>query len=430
MLAGVQISVGNFHPICYIRRQDNAGTQVTSMFKSMLATLTRYVAWDLLKVFSRTLGLLTAFFLLILIGTEAQRMNLGPGPTVQIMQYMLPLALAFAIPAAALFAVCFVYGRISADNEMVAVKSLGISPMALLWPGFILAIVLSLIGVWINNVAYSWGQTGMQRVIIQSVEEIAYRLLRSQKSYSNPRFSIVVRDVQDRTLIRPIINFQQNNDMPPCTVTAEEAVFRSNLQRGTLILRLTNYEIDAGDGFVMKDSGTMEREVPLAFASAKEQRTGSPQQLPLSQIAGQIDHQRREIARLQQSFAAEAGFELLSGDVEALSSAAWEPKRQTLLDAQNRLHRLRTEPWRRWASGFSCLAFVLLGAPLAIRFRNSDYISTFGMCFIPILIGYYPLLMYGVDQAKSGHLPPYSVWLANVVCGGIGLLFIRRVIRY
>jgi len=38
-------------------------------------------------------------------------MNLGPGPTVQIMQYMLPLALAFAIPAASLFAVCFVYGR-------------------------------------------------------------------------------------------------------------------------------------------------------------------------------------------------------------------------------------------------------------------------------------------------------------------------------
>ena len=396
----------------------------------MRATITRYVAWDLLKVFSRTLGLLTAFFLFILIGTEAQKMNLGPGPTVQIMQYALPMALAFAIPASGLFAVCFVYGRLSADNEVVAVKSLGISPMSLLWPGFVLAIVLSLVGVWINNVAYSWGQTGMQRVVIQSVEEIAYRLLRSQKSYSNPRFSIVVRDVQGRTLIRPIINFQQNNDMPPCTVTAEEAEFRSNLERGTLILKLTNYEIDAGDGFVMKDTGSMEREVPLAFASAKEQRTGTPQQLPLSQIGSEIDRQREDILRLQQSLAAEAAFELLSGDLDALGSGAWENKRLDLQGAHSRLNRLRTEPWRRWASGFSCLAFVLLGAPLAIRFRNSDYISTFGMCFIPILIGYYPLLMYGIDQAKSGILPPYFVWLANVICGGIGLFFIRRVIRY
>ena len=174
----------------------------------------------------------------------------------------------------------------------------------------------------------------------------------------------------------------------------------------------------------------MEREVPLAFASAKEQRTGSPQQLPLSQIAGEIDAQREEILRLRQSLAAEAGFELLSGDFDALSSSAWESERLALSDAQSRLHRLRTEPWRRWASGFSCLAFVLLGAPLAIRFRNSDYVTTFFMCFGPILIGYYPLFMYGIDQSKSGNLPPYSVWLANVVCGGIGLLFIRRVIRY
>ena len=396
----------------------------------MRATITRYVAWDLLRVFGQALGGLTLFIMLILIGAEATRMNLGPGPTVQIMQYMLPMALAFAIPAASLFAVCFVYGRLSADNEMVAVKSLGISPMSLLWPGFFLAFVLSLVAVWINNVAYSWGQNGMQRVVIQSVEEIAYRLLRSQKSYSNPRFSIVVRDVQGRTLIRPIINFQQNNDMPPCTLTAAEAQFRSNLERGTLILSLTDYEIDFGDGKIVRDPKTLDYEIPLAFASVKEQRIGSPQQLPLSEIPARIDQQREEILRLQQALSAEAGFELLSGNIDTLNSGAWESKHYSLSNAQDRLNRLRTEPWRRWASGFSCLAFVLLGAPLAIRFRNADYISTFGMCFIPILIGYYPLLMYGIDQAKSGVLPPYFVWLANIACSSVGLFFLRRVFRY
>lgn len=395
-----------------------------------MGTITRYVAWELLKVFLLILAAMTLFILVILIGNEARRMNLGPGPTLQIMQYMLPLALAFAVPASILFAVCFVYGRLSADNEVVAVKSLGVSPMALLWPGFVLAFALSVVSVWINDLAYSWGLTGMQRVVVQSVEEIAYRLLRSQRSYSNPRFSIVVRDVQGRTLIRPIINFQQNNDAPPCTLTAAQAEFQSNLERGTLILKLTDYEIDFGDGIIAKDSGTMFREVPLAFASATQQRTGSPQQLPLSEIATQVDEQRMEIARVEQSLATEAGFDLLAGDFEGLSAEAWRSKHKELADARSRLHRLRTEPWRRWASGFSCLAFVLLGAPLAIRFRNSDYVTTFFMCFGPILAGYYPLLMYGTDQAKSGNLPPYSVWLANIVCGGIGLLFIRRVIRY
>ena len=395
-----------------------------------MRTITRYVAWDLIKVFLLTLSGLTLFILLILIGNEARRMNLGPGPTAQIMQYMLPLALAFAIPASILFAACYVYGRLSADNEAVAVKSLGISPMALLWPGFVLAFVLSVITVWINDVAYSWGVTGMQRVVIQSVEEIAYRLLRSQKSYSNPRFSIVVRDVQGRTLIRPIINFQQNNDAPPCTLTAAQAEFRSDLERGTLRLILTDYEIDFGQGIIAKDSGTMYRDVPLSFASAKEQRTGTPQQLPLSEIASQLDEQRLEIVRIEQALAAEAAFELLSGEFDALGKEAWQHKHKELAEAKSRLHRLRTEPWRRWASGFSCLAFVLLGAPLAIRFRNSDYVTTFFMCFGPILVGYYPLLMYGIDQAKAGNLPPYWVWFANVICSLVGLFFIRRVLRY
>src|SRR4051812_2315027 len=138
-----------------------------------MGTITRYVAWDLVKVFAMALTGLTLFILLILIGNEARRMNLGPGPTAQIMQYMLPMALAFAIPASILFAVCFIYGRLSADNEVVAVKSLGVSPMSLLWPSWVLAFALSVVSVWMNDLAYSWGMTGMQRVVIQSVEEIA-----------------------------------------------------------------------------------------------------------------------------------------------------------------------------------------------------------------------------------------------------------------
>ena len=97
---------------------------------------------------------------------------------------------------------------------------------------------------------------------------------------------------------------------------------------------------------------------------------------------------------------------------------------------RQRLHRLETEPFRRWASGFSCLAFVMVGAPLAIRLRNSDLMTTFGICFLPILIVYYPLFAYGLDRAKNGALPPYCVWLGNVVCLAIGAWLLRKVSRY
>jgi lipopolysaccharide export system permease protein len=94
------------------------------------------------------------------------------------------------------------------------------------------------------------------------------------------------------------------------------------------------------------------------------------------------------------------------------------------------LHRLRTEPWRRWSSGFSCLCFVLVGAPLAIRKRTSDLMTTFGLCFGPILLLYYPFFAYGLDRAKSGELPPYTVWVANLVLATLGLWLIKKVVRY
>ena len=78
----------------------------------------------------------------------------------------------------------------------------------------------------------------------------------------------------------------------------------------------------------------------------------------------------------------------------------------------------------------SCFFFVLVGVPLAIRMRNSDFWTSFGLCFLPILLVYYPLLAFGVDRAKAGDLPPYVVWLGNAVLCVAGVGLFRRVIRY
>jgi lipopolysaccharide export system permease protein len=395
-----------------------------------MRTITRYVVWELLKIFLLLLLGLTLVVMLILVGQQALRMNLGIIPTLRVAQFILPQALAFAVPAAILFSVCFVYGRMSADNEVTAIKALGVSPGAVLWPGYVLAVILSLWGVWLNDLAFSWGHDGVQRVVLQSVEEIAYRLLRAQKTYSNNKFSITVRDVDGRALIRPIMIFQPNNDVPALTLHAQRAELRSNLERNTLRIIVTDFFIESADGMTIQNSGTSEQEIPLSYASAKEARTDSPSHLPLAQISSAVAEQREYIAQIEDSQAADIGLNLLSGDFASLSDQAWQEKRKKLTDARDRLYRLQTEPWRRWAGGFSCLCFVLVGAPLAIRLRNSDYLTTFAICFGPILLCYYPLFAYGLEAAKSGDLPPYVVWVANAACAAVGLWLLRSVLRH
>ena len=64
------------------------------------------------------------------------------------------------------------------------------------------------------------------------------------------------------------------------------------------------------------------------------------------------------------------------------------------------------------------------------RLRNRDMLTSFFLCFLPILIVYYPLLVFGVDGAKDGRLPPWSVWTGNVLLLLWGFYLLRRVIRY
>jgi len=104
-------------------------------------------------------------------------------------------------------------------------------------------------------------------------------------------------------------------------------------------------------------------------------------------------------------------------------------ERELLKAEHNRLHRVVMEPWRRWANGFSCLCFVLVGAPMAIRMRNADFLTSFFLCFLPILVVYYPVFMLGVDLAKRGSVPPTAVWLGNVLITLWGWWLLRRVVR-
>jgi lipopolysaccharide export system permease protein len=121
---------------------------------------------------------------------------------------------------------------------------------------------------------------------------------------------------------------------------------------------------------------------------------------------------------------------MLTGDFVALTGRPWDRRMADAGDMRTRLCRLQTEPYRRWSAGFSCLFFVWIGAPMAMWLRNKDFLTSFFLCFSPILVIYYPLMAYGIDGAKNGTIPPISVWAGNVVLLAAGAWLLRKVLRY
>jgi lipopolysaccharide export system permease protein len=311
---------------------------------------------------------------------------------------------------------------------VTAVKSAGISPMVLFWPTFVLAVLLSLATVWLNDLAVSWGRSGMRRVVIESVEEIAYARLAQQRSFATRNFAINVKAVEGKRLIGPTFTFQANLDTPAYTVTAEAAELRADIASDTLTVIFHEGEFEAGS--VSGRFPYEERELPLSEATRKGRGGGSPSDLPLHRVPEEIEVQERNIAVFRQENAALAGFQLLSGDFASLGSEKWQPLVQRIREGEQRIARLKMEPHRRWANGFSCLCFVMVGAPLAVRLRNVHLMTSFFLCFAPILLVYFPMLMFSVSRAKAGGIPPLSVWLGNVLMACWGWWILRRVVRY
>ena len=444
-LARVQPVSGNpseflrIHPLVPKLQLGNQGVDPTGLDRFGLPVqhyrpmriLSRYALIELIKVFLVSLCALTPMVIIGSLVTETLKQGLPPMQVIRLIPYILPFALSVTVPVTLLLATTTVYGRMAGSNEVVAIKALGISPTAILWPTVIVSFLLSLVTVWLCDLAVSWGRQGAHRVIVEAVEEIAYGMLKTHGQYSSRAFSINVKGVEGRTLIRPFLSKKARGNSPEIIVTAEEAELRADREEGVLKIIARNGSVDGGDKlkFFFPDDD-YEIVIPLGDASRAQGRSEVPSNIALRRIPGEIVKQERAIDEHKQELATRAAYEMICGDLAALTSEEWDTRYRQIDSLQARLHRLKTEPHRRWSAGFSCLCFLWVGAPMAIRLRNRELLTSFFLCFLPILGIYYPLMMWGIEGAKNGTLPPYTVWLGNVLLLIWGAYLLRKVIRY
>lgn len=387
--------------------------------------ITRYVFFELAKIFLVSSFAFVALMLIVGIAEEAKQRSLGPEILIQLIPYILPRALMFAMPATCLFSVCVVFGRMAADNEIIAVKSMGLHQSVIVFPVLAVTFLLSLAAVWVNDVSFAWSYWGIERVVLESSDKILYSVLEDQGSFKTNKFSIEVDAVDGRRLIRPVINTYSATK--PFRAIAEEATLTTDINSHSLKLEMVRGAVLLdGEQKTMFQFDQHSHPIPLKSPEEITKATGNPSHLYLSQINSEIDVQSDRLAGMNQANAIRACSQLLAGDMLGLTNADWQQRVQTQQDSAHRLSRLHVVPHRRWANGFSCLAFAMIGIPIALRMKTANYATTFGACFLPILIVYYPLFMFGLNGAKVGQLPPYAAWIGNAASIAIGAFLLWR----
>jgi lipopolysaccharide export system permease protein len=384
-----------------------------------MGILQRYVILETLKLFSVT-AVITLLLMTLGGGVrEGLRNGLPPHLMLRGMPYLIPEMLQFTFPGCALFAVCSLFGRMTAANEMLAVKSLGINPLKVIWPVLILSYFLSIVTFEVHDLCAVWARPGLRRLLTESLDEIAYGVLRTSGAFTRQGLSIIVRGVRDDVLLQPLITYDPGNGKPLVTLTAQEAKLVVNADTGTLRLECRNGELEVSGTGRLSFPDEFVHELLLDPPLPDPDNHLRPSELRCGVIPQQIRREQRLLGQLERDL--ETALRQGAAPDANLSSQAEERR--------SRLFRLQAEISRRLASGFACSCFVLLGLPVAIWSRSSDVTSVFFLCFLPILLLFYPLFVVGENLARAGVWPYCSVWLADAVLSIIGVGLLWRVLR-
>ncbi|MGN6546205.1 MAG: LptF/LptG family permease [Aureliella sp.] len=387
---------------------------------------TIYVVFEIAKIFLVTMVVFTGLIVLLGVVQKLITERISLLAILRILPYILPVSMQFTLPSSLLFAVCNVYGRLAADNEVMALKAAGVPPMRIMAPTLILGFLFSPFAVWMMDLAASWGEPGIQRVIIGQIEQVAYHTLKTTNAYSSSSgFSISVRGVEGHKLLDPEIDIQMGEG-ERSTISAKAGELKLIPEADVLRVELEDAIVSIGN----RAEGRfhhLSHDISLDKAARKGRTTDRPANIAMHALPGETSKQRESIGINDQMVATHVLMGLSIGRYDWLSS-------QTIHDASarrraglERLARLETEPYRRWACGFSCFCFVWLGIPLSIWYRTADYWFVFGVAFLPLLLIYYPLFMMALEQAKDGNWPPYTVWLGNLGILAAGWWFKHKV---
>jgi lipopolysaccharide export system permease protein len=107
--------------------------------------------------------------------------------------------------------------------------------------------------------------------------------------------------------------------------------------------------------------------------------------------------------------------------------ATAETLRVTLEDSARLMNAYGVEIHKKFALAVACFVFVLLGAPIALRFPRGGVGLTIGVSLFVFAL-YYVCLIAGESLGKRGLMPAVvSMWMANVIFAMIALLLLAKM---
>jgi lipopolysaccharide export system permease protein len=307
--------------------------------------------------------------------------------SIKMLALLLPFVLTYALPMGMLTAVLLTLGRVSAANEITAMRTAGIGLARIGAP----AVFLGVLGVAVClavNFVYAPRMRGQYREILSDAGRKSPLNLIVERTFIRdfPRLVIYVSKRDEGVLSDVWVWELDENRAIKRFTHGEEARVRWDEKASVLGLDLRNARVQEEPSDV-----------------SRPPRTGTSDLLSIEVALDRVFQRRMFERRIDWM-----GIMELIQERRRLQASPEPADRARLVRLEMTMHE-------NAALGFSVLSFVLIGVPLGIQTRRKETSANLGIALLLTMAYYFLMISAGWVSKYPQYHPELLLWAPNVV---------------
>ncbi len=313
--------------------------------------------------------------------------------------YILPFSLTFTIPWGFLIAVLLVFGKLSAENELIAFRSVGIGMPRLCAAVGVIAVAFCAICLWINLRVAPAAQEKMKATIFHIATSNPLAMFGSDQVIDEfPGKKIYVERKEGTSLFNILVYYLGEHGEPLTVLHAHRGELQTDLVHKQVLMRLMDARYEQRDRAFPKDITRIREGIRMKEGV-----------FPISlQELYEKNKRRRSVGQRTLE-------ELLKVD----TATSTEQERTAAL----------TEVNKRFSFSLASIAFALVGVPLAITAHRKETSIGILLSLIVAFVYFFFIILATTVRDNPKFHPEWLIWSPNVIFIGLGIWLFLRLAR-
>lgn len=322
---------------------------------------------------------------------------------VKFMLYVLPFSLSLTIPWGFLTAILLIFGRLSADNELISLRMAGLSMSRICLSVGLIAVLFTGLCAWMNISVSPRAKSSMVSMLPDMIFNMAANdplslFVDRQVMDAIPNHLIWAEKSDDgKSLVNVQMVKMDDRKRPETFVIAEHVDVRTELggEHPAMILEMHNAL------FELKSDPD-----PKKFTEADPYVAEfAPLDVPLDRLQERQNKFRPEIMTFGSLFEALDSGELNRGKTSSV----------------------RTEISLRMSFSMACITLGMIGIPLGITAQRRETSIGFAISLIVGIVYFLLIVIADIMRENDSVYPHFLVWLPNLLFLTLGFYLFRRL---